>query len=113
MPVDPTKIDLDAIQKRMDAANAARGLYGETTYRFVGECPVEVGAMLTSAPTDVAALLAECRALRERVEKLERVVEAARAWSDCIEQGFTSELRPDIARRNVNAALASLDKEPK
>ena len=37
-------------------------------------------ALIAHAPTDIAALLAECRVLRERVVKLERVADAARGF---------------------------------
>jgi hypothetical protein len=59
-----------------------------------------------------ARLIAEMRnalpALLDEIEALRRVAEAARAWSECVDNGFASELRPDIARAHVNRALAAL-----
>jgi hypothetical protein len=45
----------------------------------------------------------------ETIFRLERVAEAARAWSDSVERGFASDLRPDIARARLLSALRALD----
>jgi hypothetical protein len=50
----------------------------------------------------ITAVLDELQALRE-VEK------AARAWSDCVEQGFAADMRPDIARALLERSLTALD----
>ena len=56
-----------------------------------------------------AAMIA---AMRVALPALLDVVEAAHAWSECVEKGFASELRPDIARAMLIRALRKLDMVP-
>lgn len=46
-----------------------------------------------------------------RIAKLEAVVEAARQWNECVERGFMSAMRPDVARARLLAALRALDEQ--
>ena len=46
---------------------------------------------------------------RARLTACEKVVESAREWSDAVERGFASQVRPDIARARFLTALRALD----
>ncbi len=49
--------------------------------------------------------------LLKRLAAAERVIEAVRTWDKAVEEGFASEVRPDIARAMVIRALAAYDAE--
>lgn len=49
--------------------------------------------------------------MRERIAKLEAVVDAARQWNECVGRGFMSAMRPDVARARLLAALRALDEQ--
>lgn len=59
-----------------------------------------------------AEALRENDVLRSRLAACEKVVEAARRWSECVERGFMSAERPDVARAKVLTALRAYDKTP-
>ena len=49
------------------------------------------------------------QSLLDRIEVLERVREAAKVYSDSVDQGFASKIRPDIARARLNRYLKAAE----
>jgi len=61
------------------------------------------------ANRDVDRMNLACEKAAERLASAERALDAARAWSESVEQGFAATLRPDIARARFTAALRAHD----
>lgn len=100
----------------------------------LGEGPHATSNLITFEPYEEASAWAQCWVKREAgndahlfaiyakprenwkeralkwQHRAEAVVEAARAYSDAVDQGFASKVRPDIARAAMNLAIEAYDR---
>lgn len=88
-------MDTELITRLRDAAAKIRG-------------SAALYAAMNGTEKEVPQLAIDCDAAANEIELLRACVDAAHEWSEAVEQGFASELRPDIARARFLAAQQKL-----